>query len=237
MATTTTLPLTTQPNGSATPALQKGDHLTREEFERRYDAATHVKRAELIDGMVHIPSPVRFGHHGKPHFALIGWLSRYWTATPGIDGGDNASLRLDLNNMPQPDCFLIILPQHGGRVRIDEDDYIVGGPELVAEVAASSVSYDLHEKLRAYLRNGVQEYLVWRVEDRAFDWFVNRNNRFELAAADGGIHRSTVFPGLWLDAPALIRGDKERVAQVVDQGLSQPEYTEFRQQLLQKHSG
>ena len=38
--------------------LEHGDHLTREEFERRYEAMPHVRKAELIEGVVYMPSPV-----------------------------------------------------------------------------------------------------------------------------------------------------------------------------------
>ena len=97
----------------------------------------------------------------------------------------------------------------------------VGEPELVAEVAASTASYDLHDKLRAYQRNGVREYVVWRVLDRAIDWFVLRDDRYEpLALTSAGCYRSQVFPGLWLDPTALIRGDLARVLAVVQQGMA-----------------
>ena len=120
--------------------------------------------------------------------------------TPGVEAGDNSSVRMDTANMPQPDTFLMIKPECGGRARISDDDYVEAQPELVAEIAASSVSYDLGKKKHAYERNGVREYLVWRVQDRELDWFVLRDGQYEpLAAGDDGILRSTVFPGLWLD--------------------------------------
>ena len=133
-------------------------------------------------------------------------MGNYETDTPGVEAGDNGSIRLDLDNEPQPDAFLIILPERGGQARISEDDYIEGAPELVAEVASSSASYDLGKKLNVYRRNGVREYVVWRVLDRQVDWFVNRDGRFEpMPPAADGILRSTVFPGLWLDPAALVR--------------------------------
>src|SRR5262249_3059364 len=140
------------------PLLQNGDRLTREEFERRYDAMPGLKKAELIEGVVYMSSAVRFEQHGAPHFDLIGWLALYRFFTPGVRGGDNSTLRLSLISDPQPDACLLILPTHGGRAQIDADDYITGRLELVAEVAASSASYDLHDKLAAYRRNGIQEY-------------------------------------------------------------------------------
>ena len=219
------------------PLLENGDHLDRLEFERRYHAMPHVHKAELIEGVVYMPSPVRHRHHSGPHFDLITWLGLYRMATPSVEGGDNGSLRLDMDNEPQPDAYLIVLPSHKGRVVIDEDDYIVGAPELVAEVSASSVSIDLKAKRRAYCRNGVLEYVVWRVEDREIDWFVHRAGQYELLARDAaGIYRSEVFPGLWLDATALVNGDLPAVSRVVQQGLASPEHTAFAAQLRQAAS-
>ena len=151
--------------------------------------------------------------------------------------GDNGSLRLDLSNMPQPDALLIVRPEYGGRVRIGEDDYIEGGPELVAEVSASSAGYDLGEKQAAYLRNGVLEYIVWRVLDRAVDWFVLRDDRYErLAPGADGILRSAVFPGLWLDPAALTGGDSARVLAVLQQGIGSAEHAGFVDQLGARRS-
>jgi len=203
------------------PPLQNGDRLTRAEFERRYDAMPHLKKAELIEGVVYMPSPVCHVDHGGPHFNVIGWLSRYCDATPGVEGGDNSSLRLDLDNEPQPDAFLMRLPPHGGQAHIDADGYIAGAPELIVEVAASIVSYDLHVKLNAYRRNGVREYVVWRVLDGEIDWFVLREGAYERLSPDAaGVYRSEVFPGLWLDVAAMIRGDRAAVVQTLQAGLA-----------------
>ncbi|HTU90233.1 MAG TPA: Uma2 family endonuclease [Gemmataceae bacterium] len=213
------------------PPLENGDRLTRPEFERRYAAMPHVKKAELIEGVVYMPSPVS-NEHAEPHFDLITWLGFYRAATPGVSGGDNGTLRLDLDNEPQPDAFLRILAEHGGQARVDEDGYVNGAPELAAEVARSSVSIDLHAKLHAYRRNGVREYIVWRVEDRIIDWFVLREGRYEpLAPAADGLYRSEVLPGLWLDAAALLRSDLLAVFQTVQRGLDSPEHAAFVRRL------
>jgi len=212
----------------AIPPLKNGDRLTRAEFERRYDAMPELKGAELIEGEVFMPSPVRYEKHSHPHTRLVAWLANYETDTPGVGAGDNGSIRLDLDNEPQPDVFLIIRPEHGGQARISDDDYIEGAPELVAEVASSSVSEDRGKKLKAHQRNGVYEYLVWRVLDRQLDWLVNRDGRFEPMQPEAdGILRSIVFPGLWLDPGALVRGEKTRVKAVLQQGLNSPEHAEF----------
>jgi len=151
--------------------------------------------------------------------------------TPGVVGGDNSTLNLDLDNAPQPDGYLRITEQAGGQTRM-EDGYLVGAPESVVEVAASSVSYDLHDKLNVYRRNGVREYLVWRTEDRAMDWFVLINGRFEkLPVGDDGILRSTVLPGLWLDPAAVIRGDLRRVLEVLNLGIAAASHEAFVEKL------
>jgi Uma2 family endonuclease len=177
--------------------LENGDRLTRAEFARRYEAMPHLKKAELIEGVVYVPSPVRYTQHGSPHSHIVTWLGTYAAATPGVGGADNTTVRLDLDNEPQPDALLIVLPEHGGQSRIDEDGYIAGAPELVAEVAASSASYDLHAKRHAYRRNGVCEYLVWRVLDQDIDWFVLRDGAYERQSpGTDGFLRSAIFPGL-----------------------------------------
>jgi Uma2 family endonuclease len=210
------------------PPLENGDRLSRAEFERRYEAMPEVKKAELIEGVVYMPSPVRLHRHGRPHNHVNTWLGTYEAGTPGVLAADNSSARLDLDNEPQPDALLMIEPAKGGQARISEDDYVEGAPELVVEVASSSVSYDLGVKLNAYRRNSVREYIVWRVQDRAIDWFVLREGRYEPQAVDAaGLLRSEVFPGLWLDPAALLRGELARVLEVVREGLGSPGHAEF----------
>jgi len=213
------------------PELRAGDRLTRAEFERRYAAMPEVAKAELIEGVVYMPSPVSQEQHGGPHFDLITWLGVYRAATPGVEGGDNSTLQLDLDNEPQPDAFLRIRPEYGGQSR-NRGNYVEGAPELIAEVTATTASYDLHDKLRAYRRNGVLEYVVWRVWDRAIDWFVLRDERYEpLSLNAAGHFESQVFLGLRLDPTALIRGDLAQVLAVAQQGIGTPEHARFVQRL------
>jgi Uma2 family endonuclease len=213
------------------PILQAGDRLTRTEFERRYRAMSHVKKAELIEGVVYMPSPVSHGDHGRPHHDLNGWLFVYRTATPGVDGGDNSTVRLDADNELQPDGLLRLPVEQGGQSRIVQG-YIEGAPEFVAEVAASTASYDLHDKMHVYRRNGVREYLVWRVWDREIDWFILREDRYEsLSRGPDGIYRSEVMPGLWLDPAAMVGGDLQRVLSVLQLGIASPEHQSFASKL------
>ncbi|MBD2500272.1 Uma2 family endonuclease [Anabaena azotica] len=209
-----------------TPPLENGDKLTRAEFERRYHAMPNLKKAELIEGVVYLPSPVRAKKHGKPHASIITWLGTYEAATPGVETLDNPTVRLDADNEPQPDAVLRI--EQGGQSRITEDDYITGAPELIVEIAASSAAYDLHEKLKVYRRNQVQEYLVWRVYDRQFDWFrLNEGEYIQLEANADNIFCSQVFPGLWLDKAALLSGNLAHVLTILQQGLSTAEHQIF----------
>src|SRR4051794_29899285 len=208
------------------PPLENGDRLTRPEFERRYEAMPHLKKAELIEGVVYVGSPVRYTRHGKPNFVFDGLLSTYCLSTPGTMGAGNTTVRLDLDNEPQPD--ILLRREVGGSSRIDADGYIEGAPELVVEIAASSASYDLHDKLRAYRRNGVQEYVVWRVLDRRIDWLVLREGEYRpLTPDEQGIIRSEVFPGLWLAVTALLSGDMATVMAALQQGLGSPEHAAF----------
>ena len=220
------------------PPLENGDKLTRAEFERRYEAMPHLKKAELIEGVVYVPSPVRHRYHGHPHIHLANWLGHYEAGTPGVEASDNSTVRLDLDNEPQPDGLLFIDPACGGQALIDADGYIEGAPELVAEVASSSVSYDLHAKLRVYRRNGVREYLVWRTLDQAIDWFVLRAGQYQRLEPDAnGILRSEVFPGLWLDPLAMVRQDAGRVHEVLQMGLADATHANFVAKLQAAKSG
>lgn len=216
----------------AVPELENGDRLTRVEFERRYDAMPDLKRAELIEGVVYTPSPVRIDRHGSQHLHLSTWIGVYESVTPGVKAGGDSSVRLDLDNMPQPD-MLLLLPRHaGGQARVSDDGYVEGPPELIAEVASSSVSYDLGPKLDAYRRNSVREYLVWRVLDGEFDWFELREGRYQPQTPDAdGSLKSAVFPGLWLDSKALLAGDLARVLAVLSQGTASAEHAAFVKKL------
>ena len=208
------------------PPLENGDKLTRHEFERRYHAMSNLKKAELIEGVVYVASPVRAKQHGKPHARIMGWLIAYEAATPGVESLDNTTVLLDTDNEPQPDALLRI--ETGGQSRINKDDYVEGAPELIVEIAASSASYDLHEKLKVYRRNQVQEYLIWRVYDYQFDWFrLQQGEYIQLQPNTDNIICSQIFPGLWLDKIALLGGDLGTVLAVLQQGLASPEHENF----------
>jgi Uma2 family endonuclease len=212
------------------PPLRDGDRLTRAEFERRYNAMPGLNKAELVEGVVYMPSPVS-DDHGTTHFDLITLMGMYRFATAGVVGSDNGSIRLEPESMPQPDLFLRILETHGGRSRRTADGYIAGGPELVVEVAVTNVNFDVTVKLPMYQRNGVREYVVWRVADQAVDWFILREGQYQRLPLTEGVYRSEVLPGLWLDPVALVGGDVARLVQVVQRGIASPEHAGFLQRL------
>lgn len=187
------------------PQLQNGDVLTRAEFERRYAAMPHLKKAELIDGIVYMAPPVSSDRHAFPHSKLVTLIQTYATKHSGLEVGDNGSIRLDTLNEPQPDVFLM---RDGGQASRDAGGYVIGAPELVAEIAASSASYDLHQKKRTYLRAGVLEYLVWIVgERRIVLWQLSGDDFVEVEPSPEGLLESPNFPGLVIDTAALVAGD------------------------------
>lgn len=220
------------------PPLESGDRLTRPEFERRYAAASHIKKAELIEGIVFVGSPLRHTQHGKPHSRVMTWLGVYQALTPGTDLSDAPTVRLDLDNEPQPDAVLLIEPECGGQTRLSNDGYIEGSPELIVEVAASSAAIDTGSKKQVYRRNGVLEYVIWQSYENHLDWFRLHDGAYELILPDDdGVIRTQVFPGLWLAVEALLNNQMARVLEVVQLGLASPEHAAFVEQLHKQKTG
>lgn len=220
----------TPPAQKLLPPLENGDRLNRYEFERRYNAMPHLKKAELIEGVVYMAAALRFRSHGQPHGWLITWLGVYESATAAVELGIEPTVRLDLDNEPQPDAVLLLKEQYGGQARLSEDDYVEGAPELVAEIAASSAAIDLGDKKRAYRRNGIKEYIVWQVFEQKLDWFTLQEGEYvPLPVDEDGIIRSQVFPGLWLAVDDLLAGNMARVLAVVQEGATSPEQAAFVQ--------
>ncbi|MCY4116118.1 MAG: Uma2 family endonuclease [Caldilineaceae bacterium] len=210
------------------PPLNSGDRLTRAQFERIYAAHPEIKKAELIEGVVYVPSPTRHREHGKPHFHTIGWLNLYSAATPGVEGSDNATLRLDFENEPQPDGLLRLLPEYGGNSKVGEDGYLEGAPELIVEVAASSASYDLNQKKRVYARSGVAEYIVFIAHEQRVIWFILREGVYEELQPDASdLLKSEMLPGLWLLPEALIEGEVARLLEALQKGIASREHKAF----------
>lgn len=199
---------------SASVSLDAGDHLTREEFHRRYLARPDIRKAELIDGVVYVPSPVSFDRHAEPHASIVGWLVFYKLQMPDVRLGDNGALLLDTGVEVQPDAMLL-RSGPGGPCAI-EGGYVEGAPQLIVEVSASLATYDLHVKKEAYRRNGVAVYVVWRVLDEAIDWFRLKDGAYVNIAPDvEGFIESEQFPGLRLHVPSMLAGDLSAVLAAV----------------------
>ena len=219
------------------PPLEAGDHVDQPTFHERYKAMPSAFRAELIAGVVIVPSPLSPGH-GFYHALVMGWLVNYGIATPGTKAGDNMTTILGETSEPQPDGALIIDPASGGQTGLSEDGYLAGPPELIVEVASSSASMDLHAKRRDYEQAGVLEYVVVVLRQGVIRWFVLQDGTYqELSADAGGIFRSRVFPGLWLHANALLQLDGVTVMDVLRQGLATPEHAAFVQRLRERSIG
>lgn len=215
--------------------LENGDHLSRQEFERRYAAMPHLKKAELIEGVVYVPAALRYRRHGKPHSAIMGWLAAYAAFTPGTEVADNTTVRLDLDNEPQPDALLRIDEACGGQSRISDDDYVEGAPELIVEIAASSAAYDLYEKKTVYRRNGVKEYIVWQVAENQISWYLLADGDYKLLLPDNqGIIQSKVFPGLELQVEALLKGDLATVLTQVQRSIATDRHQAFVEHIAKK---
>ncbi|MGI8927320.1 MAG: Uma2 family endonuclease [Tepidiformaceae bacterium] len=196
--------MVTAPMRSRANTLENGARMTRFEFHRRYESSP-VTHAELIEGVVYVSSPLRAEYHGRPESDLGTWLGTYRAEHPGLRSAHNSTVLLDIDNELQPD---LCLWREGGQARLDADGYIEGPPELVAEIAASSASIDLHAKKTAYRRNGVLEYIVWRVLDGALDWFVLQEGDYvPLVPPAAGVLESRAFPGLRLAVGRLLEGD------------------------------
>jgi Uma2 family endonuclease len=193
--------------------LEAGDHVDQPTFHERYKAMPAAFRAELIGGVVIVPSPLS-PSHGFHHALVMGWLVNYWIATPGTKTGDNMTTILGEASEPQPDGALLIDPASGGQTGLSEDGYLTGGPELIVEVASSSASIDLHAKRHDYEQAGVLEYVVVVLRQHVIRWFVLQEGTYQDISADAdGIFRSRIFPGLWLHANALLQLDGATVMQ------------------------
>jgi Uma2 family endonuclease len=228
---TSALPTARPGDLGSTPAaalLEPVDRLSREEFERRYERMPDVKKAELIEGIVYMPSPIRARVHSIPQSSVDTWLGVYVSETPEVQCACTPTVRLDLDNEPQPDLVLFKLPGKGGQTRISADDYIEGAPELVVEIVGSSRAYDLHQKKGAYRRNGVREYIAWITGEQRLVWWELRDGEYqEIVRSTEGLLNSGVFPGLWLDSDALLQGDKKKMLAVLRRGLDSAEHPAF----------
>jgi Uma2 family endonuclease len=210
------------------PPLYIGDRLSQPEFHRRYEAYDGDKKWELIGGIVYMASPQRIDHSKyEPKLSTI--LCLYEEATPGVEVLSNATSILSEESEPQPDLALRIMPDYGGQSR-NKKRYVVGAPELVAEIAHSSVAIDMGRKKDDYEQTGVREYVVLCVEEKELFWF-DFESKGQVPPNAQGIYQSRIFPGFWIDGPALIARRLSRLLKVLNQGLAGPEHAEFVKRL------
>jgi hypothetical protein len=225
-------------NGSAAtateaPPLQAGDKLTRGEFLRRWEEHPEIKFAELIGGIVYMPSPLTRLHGVTDNLAAT-WIGVYHAHTPGTEAGSNATTMMEGDETPQPDEYLRILPEYGGRSG-NEGKYVSGGPELLAEISVSSVSVDLNQKYELYERMGVLEYLVVLMYEQEIRWHRLTTKGYQrLAPTPGMIWKSKIFPGLWLDGAAMLANHAAKVLATLQHGLQSPEHAAFVKRLAKK---
>lgn len=227
------IPETIPPEGERLE-LHNGDRMTQKEFHRIYSQMPENFRAELIGGIVYVASPLKLPH-GKNHLPLGTLLFAYEAHTPGVECCDNTTVILGEESEPQPDLFLRILPEYCGQSQTDDDDYVVGAPELLTEITHSSRSVDLHGKREDYARHGGLEYLVLCLREKQLRWFDLRANQ-ELQPDADGVFRIRTFPGLWIHGDALLARDFHRLMATLNQGLATPEHAAFVRRLAAARS-
>jgi hypothetical protein len=215
------MPIPPRPRtGRAIPLLVEGAKLSAAEFIRRYDAMPDLKKAELIEGIVYMTSAARYTVHGKQDGLMHGWAGGFALIQPGVQFAPNTTIHFTPDDICQPDAMLFRFKNDGGRVSIHPDGCLECAPELVIEIAASSLWIDVGKKKDLYRRCGVREYIVWRTEVNVLDWWTLENGDYvPLAASADGIHRSVIFPGLWMDSSALLAGNGLKVMAVLNDGM------------------
>lgn len=211
---------------TALEPLVAGQRLTRAEFHERYKQVAPGLKFELIEGIVHMASPLKVPH-GRDHAKAMAWAGVYAMHTPGVEAYDNTSAALGVGSEVQPDVSLLIVPGRGGQTQ-DMDGIIGGAPELVVEVADSTRRTDLGPKLRDYERSNVLEYVVLVVEPFEVCWQIRHDGRLVRIPPDpDGLYRSIAFPGLWLDPTALATGNGPALLAALQRGLATPEHAAF----------
>ncbi len=71
----------------------------------------------------------------------------------------------------------------------------------------------------------MREYVGVLLEERRVEWRVRKEGQFILVPPDSpGIHRSEMFPGLWLDEAAFWAKDIAGVLAILEQGMRSKEF-------------
>lgn len=223
-------------NEQGVPLLRAGDRLSQPEYHRRYEAYPADTRFELVGGIVYMMAPAGF-EHGRSGYDITGIFWAYERDTPGVVGATGPTVILGDTSEPEPDLVLMIAPDHGGRTRlkqINHKHYIEGPPELVVEVAHSTVSFDLNAKRKDYLRGGVLEYIVICLPEPSVKWFDLQQDD-ELPLGENGVLRSKAFPGLWIDTLALLNRNSGLLMKTLQRGIDSGEHQEFVARLAAQH--
>ncbi|HRI13361.1 MAG TPA: Uma2 family endonuclease [Verrucomicrobiota bacterium] len=208
--------------------LASGDLLSATEFLRRYERMPEIRQAELIEGIVHMASPVSADRHSEPDNLLQGWLCHYAGFTPGTRAGTNGTFQFDADNVVQPDAYLRIVPDQGGQATVEEGGYLTGAPELLVEVSARANTVRLRDKFRTYRRHRAKEFITWLTANARLDWLVLEGDEYRPLTADRrGVYRSPTFPGLWLNRKASFAGDWPGVFRTLELGLRSAGHRSF----------
>jgi Uma2 family endonuclease len=219
--------ITDQKSGACVPPVENGDRLDQKTFHERYESMAEHVHAELIGGIVYMASPQKLPHSKTT--TLVGrWLDEYEEHTLGTECYAGASNILGADSQPEPDHCLLILPECGGQSSKTKKGYLKGAPELIVETSETTESRDLHQKKADYEKAGVREYVVAALRSQKVFWFILRAGKFApLKPGPDGIFRSRIFPGLWLDADALLRRDRKAILAGLARGLATPEHEAF----------
>ncbi len=217
----------------ATVTLITGERMDRAEFMRRWEEIPEIKKAELIEGVVFVASPVS-SDHGQRSTQVIWWMRQYAAATPGCQCGNDATWYME-ESAPQPDAFLRIRPESGGQSG-EAGRYHAGAPELAVEICLTSTEVDFGPKLALYRRAGVREYMTIEVvPPRRILWrFLEHESYVNLPPDPDGVILSRVFPGLWLDVAGFWKDDDARLMATLERGLATPEHAAFKERLQRK---
>jgi Uma2 family endonuclease len=215
----------------AEPLLFEGQRLDQTTFHALYERMPEDFKAELIDGVVYLTMNVKVGH-ARADASMSGLLYVYSVETPGTVVQANGTAKLGPRSEVQPDTALLIDPAFGGRTSQDARHFTVEAPELVVEIADSTLRRDLDAKKKVYEQAGALEYVVFDVSHRKFHWFVLRDGQFEPLALDAdGSYHSVAFPGLWIDEAAFASNDGPPAMAALRRGLASAEHGRFVEQL------
>jgi Uma2 family endonuclease len=221
----------------AEPILFDGQRLDQPTFHELYSQMPEGFRAELIDGVVRLMNMPLYSDHGRPDANLTGLLCMYSFETPGTIVQIATPTRLGPKSEVQPDSALLIDPAFGGRTFDDERGLTTNAPELVVEIASSTLRLDLNAKKRVYEEAGALEYVVLDVPHQKFHWFALNEGRFEPLEIDpDGLYRSKVFHGLWVDEAAFVRNDGRAMTTSLRLGLESPEHAAFVERLRENRA-